>query len=55
MTTKDYIIIANVIRGLPDRFTKRKLVHELSMAMLRDNPRFSNTAFVEVCGLGKKE
>ena len=51
MTSRDYRLLAKVIDSLPDRVSKKVLVHQLSIALLADNPRFDNARWLSACGI----
>jgi hypothetical protein len=67
MTRKDYVLIADAIRGLladidresagmraalaGERLGVRSVAHRLADQLRQDNARFDRTRFIEACGL----
>lgn len=47
MTKKDYILIAEVIRGTnTSQKTRREIAYELAERLQKDNPRFDRDRFI---------
>lgn len=50
MSRKHYRAIAEALRNIPDRTTRRAVVTELLPMLKRDNPRFDTGRFIAACG-----
>ena len=55
MTKKDYIKIANALRGMEVNETFLEVVRRLCDVFINNNPRFNKERFFEACGVIKKE
>jgi len=51
MTTQDYKIIADVIKGLPKYPTKKVVAKRFATRLEYDNPRFNRDKFLKACDL----
>jgi len=56
MTRKDYILLANAIKGMPShaltlRTTRLSAARSIADALAGDNPRFKRDRFLTACGV----
>lgn len=49
MTKKDFELIAEIIRSLPDTTSREGIAWKFSQALATANPRFNVKRFIEAC------